>query len=155
MEKPLIGKWIAMLNRATHMHVNSHLGKEGIGAGQYPFLLFIGRCSGCSQDEIARSLCFDKGTTARALKKLEEAGFITRTVSSKDQRRHEVNLTEKGSQMRAKVRKLLEDWHKKHLEQLPKETRAFIEESLEKMAMNAIASVKQHYPPHQTQRSDP
>jgi hypothetical protein len=57
--------------------------------------------------------------------------------------------------MRAKVRKLLEDWHKKHLEQLPNETRAFIEESLEKMAMNAIASVKQHYPTQQTQRSNP
>lgn len=151
MEKPLLGKWVAMLNRATHMHVNSHFGKEGVGAGQYPFLLFIGRCGGCSQDEIARHLCFDKGTTARALKKLEDAGFITRTVSSKDQRRNEVNLTEKGRKIRSRVRKLLEAWHDKHLEQLPEESKALIEKSLEKMALNAIAAVKDHNFTYQNQ----
>lgn len=142
MEKILLGKWVAMLNRATQMHINNQLGQEGIGAGQYPFLLFIGRCSGCSQDEIARNLCFDKGTTARALKKLENQGFITRNIASSDHRRHEVSLTHKGRQMRLKVRKLLEVWHNRLLADVPEEVRNLTAETLQKMAHNAIFAVK-------------
>ena len=142
MEPILPGKWIAMLNRATQMHVNNHLAKDGVGAGQYPFLLFIGRFGGCSQDEIAKKLCFDKGTTARALKKLEIAGLITRTVSESDHRRHEVSLTKEGKRMRLRARKLLEVWHNHLLEGVPDHSRKELVETLEKMAQKAIFSVK-------------
>ncbi|MFZ5951515.1 MAG: MarR family winged helix-turn-helix transcriptional regulator [Candidatus Rifleibacteriota bacterium] len=142
MEKFLPGKWIGMLYRSSQMHICQQLSKEGIGSGQYPFLMFIGRCGGCSQDEIAKNLCFDKGTTARALKKLEQEGFVRRIVSESDHRRREVFLTEKGKTMRIRLRKMLENWNDKLFEGIPDEIRARTEQILETMAQRAFIRVK-------------
>lgn len=138
----LPGKWVALLYRSTQMFMNNKLAESGIGAGQYPFILFIGRCSGCSQDEITKALCFDKGTTARAIQKLEQEGYITREVSNDDHRKNEVYITPKGMKKRSEIRKILEDWHNKLFLGVSEEMKSHTIETLKKMAENAISQVK-------------
>ncbi|WP_322395982.1 MarR family transcriptional regulator, partial [Clostridium perfringens] len=49
-----------------------------IGQGQFMYLLELYIEDGRNQEELAEVLKIDKGTTARAIKKLEENGFVRR-----------------------------------------------------------------------------
>ncbi len=59
---------------------------------------------GQRQQDLAISTIKDKGTVARALKQLETAGMIQRTVDSGDRRQKRIHLTDKGHCMWAYVR---------------------------------------------------
>ncbi len=153
MQKFLPGKWVALIYRSTQMFINNELAGTGIGAGQYPFLLYIGRCSGQTQDEISKSLCFDKGTTARAIKRLEKAGYIRREVSETDHRKNHVFITKTGARMRLKIRAMLEDWHKKLFVGISDEMRDEISERLQQMATQALSQVRDGELPRDIQES--
>ena len=67
-----IGKYISQLYRKGSVFINKEVPEYGIGSGQFMFLLELYINDGKNQEEIAETLKIDKGTTARALKKLEE-----------------------------------------------------------------------------------
>jgi DNA-binding MarR family transcriptional regulator len=111
MENVAVGRLLGSMYRASHAFVLDRLKKSGIGFGQYPFLLYLKDHQGVSQDQIAAELCFDKGTTTRALQKLEEQGFITRTAAAKDRRRHEVELTAEGKRLCKNITRAVDEWN--------------------------------------------
>ena len=49
-----------------------------------------------TQEELAAHFHIDKGTVARALRKLEDKNYLFRKVDSKNRRRYLIYLTEKG-----------------------------------------------------------
>ena len=71
-----IGKYISQLYRKGSVFINKEVSEYGIGSGQFMFLLELYINDGKNQEEIAETLKIDKGTTARALKKLEEQQAI-------------------------------------------------------------------------------
>ena len=79
-----IGKYISQLYRKGSVFINKEVSEYGIGSGQFMFLLELYINDGKNQEEIAETLKIDKGTTARALKKLEEQGFVTRIKDEND-----------------------------------------------------------------------
>lgn len=143
MNKIYSGRWVALIYRATQIHINEKLAGHDIGAGQYSFILYIGRCSGRSQEEISETLSFDKGTTARAISRLEKAGYVIRKESSKDHRKNEIFITEKGLKMRTKIRKMLKEWHKKLFDGISDEMKEQVNDTLFKMACNANIQIKE------------
>lgn len=105
-------KYISMLYRAGNCYINKELCKYGVGSGQYIFLLYVFNNNGCNQEEISTILNIDKGTTARALQKLEKEGYINKEVDKNDRRINHVIVTKKGSEIIDTIIETLNSWEK-------------------------------------------
>ena len=91
-----IGRPISILYRYGQSYTSKKLEAYNIGSGQYIFLLALYRNDGISQEELSAYLKIDKATTAKAVKKLIEAGYIRRDIDSSDKRAYKVFLTAKA-----------------------------------------------------------
>lgn len=105
-----IGRYISKIHRRGISFISKELTGLGIGAGQFMFLLELYRKDGRSQENIAQALDVDKGTTARAIKKLEEEGFLTREKDEVDKRAYKLYLTDKGRNIKENIYKVLSEW---------------------------------------------
>ena len=131
-----IGKYISQLYRKGSVFINKEVSKYGISSGQFMFLLEVYIQDGRNQEEISEKLKIDKGTTARALKKLEEQGFITRVKDEYDKRSNKVYLTDKAKEIRENVFDVLRDWNHMISQSLTEEEEETMEKLLEKVCNN-------------------
>ncbi|MEG2984601.1 MAG: MarR family winged helix-turn-helix transcriptional regulator [Peptostreptococcaceae bacterium] len=112
-EGKYIGRYISQIHRKGNIFISKELNVLGIGSGQVMFLLELYRGDGRSQEDLAEVLNIDKGTTARALKKLEDAEFIIRRKDEIDKRAYKVCLTDKGKNMKNNVCAIMKNWENK------------------------------------------
>lgn len=105
-----IGKYIGEIHRASSMYFSKKFNKFGIGTGQYLFLLNLYKRDGVTQEELTEELKLDKATTARAIKKLEDEGYVTRVKKENDKRAYKLELTERAKEIREEVYLILDEW---------------------------------------------
>lgn len=108
--KNSLGRWISLLHRHGHVYVGRRLKQYNISKGQYTFLNALYKKDGVKQEQLSNYLKIDKGTTAKAIKKLEDDEYIIRKVDAKDKRAYNVYLTGKALNMKPMVRKAMMDW---------------------------------------------
>lgn len=135
--KHSIPRMISLIYRTGHIYIGKQLKEYNIGKGQYIFLNALYKKDNISQEELSSYLRIDKGTTAKALKKLEEEGLIERTADDKDRRANKVCLTEKAKLIRQDVRTVLHDWKNVLLTDFTEEEEELAFKILEKMCDNA------------------
>ena len=82
----------------------------GIGRGQHRFLMELFSHKGISQGEIAHNLSMDKSAVARALMKLEKAGFVRRERDSTDRRIVRAYLTNEAESIKEPLFSVLSGW---------------------------------------------
>lgn len=116
-----IGKYIGELHRASGIYFSKKFSKFGIGAGQYVFLLNLYKNSGITQEELTEKVKLDKATTARAVKKLEDEGYVSRVKKESDKRAYRLELTEKAENIKEEVYSIMEQWENKVRSCLTKE----------------------------------
>ena len=63
---------------------------------QYLVVLVLGEYGTCTVTELGEKLFLDSGTLTPLLKRLQEAGFVSRMRSEEDERKVMVTLTEEG-----------------------------------------------------------
>ena len=68
----------------------------GLTTGQIPFFMQISRNPGITQDELTSHNICDKATVARAVRKLEENSYLTRTPDPENRRKLRLSLTAEG-----------------------------------------------------------
>ena len=68
----------------------------GIYRSQHRLLMILGKNPDCSQTAIANKLEISPAAVAVSLKKLEKAGYITRSCDAEDNRMNHVVITDKG-----------------------------------------------------------
>lgn len=141
--KSSIGRWISLLYRYGQMYAGEELKEYGVGKGQYIFLNALYRKDGINQERLSDDLKIDKGTTAKALKKLEEDGFVKRLVSHEDKRSYNIHLTEKGHEVVPKIKEVLVNWRNILTEGLSEEEKEQALDLLERMGGRAAAHVDQ------------
>ena len=142
--KESIGRWISMLHRYGNVYMNEQLKEYNLGAGQYQYLAVLYQNEGISQDEIACFLKMDKGTTARAIAKLEKEGYVERKVFSVDKRIKKLYLTDKGYMFEAKLGAILLGWKNILTEGLSTDEQEHALRLLNKMSLNAEEFLKQN-----------
>ena len=76
------------------------------------YIMFIYDNPGCSQDDLVNMFGQSKGNIAKILKKLENEGFIKRKVNPENRRKYMLNITEKGSELVPKYRKISKQWER-------------------------------------------
>ncbi len=131
-----IGRYISHLYRNGQTFINRELDKYNISSGQFMFLLELYNEDGKNQEEISENIKIDKTTTTRAIKKLEERGFIYRIKDENDKRANKIYLTEKGYEVKDKIFLVLEQWNKKIGETLTKDEEETLRNLLEKVSDN-------------------
>ena len=80
----------------------------GITYTQYITFLVLWEKDGLTVGEICERLMLDNGTVSPLLKKMESAGYITRTRSDEDDRVVVITLTEQGKEMQEKAKDIPE-----------------------------------------------
>ncbi|OPY48093.1 MAG: DNA-binding transcriptional repressor MarR [Methanoregulaceae archaeon PtaU1.Bin222] len=80
------------------MFLNDRLRPLGLSAGQFPVLMLLAREQNITQETLVRHYHLDKGTIARAVKKLENSGYIRRITDPGNRRAVRLFLTKKGEQ---------------------------------------------------------
>ena len=91
-----LGLLVSMIHRTRMMFLNDKMENMDITAGQFPFIAVLSNEEGITQDELAAHFHIDKGTVARALRKLEDKEYLFRKVDTLNRRRYLIYLTEKG-----------------------------------------------------------
>lgn len=132
-----IGKSISVLYRLEHSFCNQRFQQYSISSGHFAFLLVLFGQEGISQETLSKELNIDKTTTARALSKLEEAGYIIRRHDPADRRVHQIFLTDKARGVMPAIDHALTEWVSLITAGLTEEETALVHCLLERMAANA------------------
>ena len=136
--KEFIGKAISYLYRYEQIFIGKKIAPYGIGSGQFPFLMRLYREDGINQESLSDYLKIDKGTTARAIQKLVDEGYVFRQRDEKDRRSYRVFLTEKGKKLEPDMKKIASEWGDILFSSLDDSQRREITNSLEIMFENGL-----------------
>ncbi|MDP3562932.1 MAG: MarR family transcriptional regulator [Methanoregula sp.] len=104
------GAIISITGRCRFIFFNDRLRPLGLSAGQVPVLMLLYEEQNIMQETLVRHYQIDKGAIARAVKKLEEAGFIRRITDPDNRRAVRLFLTEKGEQVAPVIRAINREW---------------------------------------------
>lgn len=105
-----LGRWISILYRYGQTYLDNELEPYGISSGQFMFLATLFAGDGISQEAIATRLKIDKGTTARAISKLEEVGYVIRAQDPRNKRAKVIFLTLEGRELFPVIKAISEKW---------------------------------------------
>lgn len=133
---------ISIVHRLHAVYLNNELKHLGLTAGQLPIIFSIAHRPGITQDEIADRIHIDKGTVARAAKKLEDGEFVSRAPDPRDRRRYLLTLTEKGETVVPTVLRIDQDWEDLIQSGLSGAERARLYEDLYRLAGNSIEEIR-------------
>ena len=136
-----LGVFISILHRTHFMHLNNEMKDLGLTAGQFPFLMHLSHKEGITQDELAVHLHIDKGTVARALKKLEDNGFICRKINPQNRRSNLLFLTEKGRRVIPQIHKIDKEWEESICSKLSNKEFNDLVNVLQMLAMKSLEKV--------------
>lgn len=104
------GRYISILYRQSSVFYSKEFHKFGIGAGQYMFMIHLYKNDGISQEKLSELINIDKGTTAKAIKKLEELGYVERNKDISDKRVNKIYSTEKALEIKDEFLASLTKW---------------------------------------------
>lgn len=141
-KKSSIGRHISLLYRSGQIFAGERLRRHGVGKGQYIFLNALYRKDGINQEALSDDLKMDKGTTAKALKKLEAEGYLQRNVSTEDKRSYRIHLTEKAWALEPEIRSVLLEWRDILTEGFTEAEKDTFHTLLERMGRNAAAHMQ-------------
>ncbi len=127
-----IAKYISEIQRMGNIFFLKELSYLGLGYGQFNFLMELYKKDGVRQEDLSLNLKIDKGTTARAIKKMEDEGFIIRTNDDKDKRANRIFLTEKAISHKENVYKIAKSWEENLTKNLTNEEKKIILNLLKK-----------------------
>lgn len=146
------GKYVSMVNRFAQIYYDKALQPYHIGGGQQFFLLVIGKNPDISQWELSEVIAMDKGTTAKAVKKLEDEGYITRIPLKEDKRVKQLRVTDKALPLLAKLEKLREEWDAIVMESMTEEEIEQTEKQMHNIAKRALQYTRQGICKHEEWR---
>ncbi len=98
-----IGRYSAAIYRLSQSIFNNKLNELEISSGQYDFFLVIAKNEGINQKELSARLYVEKSTTAKAVRQLENKGYVYKKQVEKDKRYSSLYLTEKGRKAAVEV----------------------------------------------------
>jgi len=88
---------------------------------------------------LSEALSMDKTTTARAIRKLVELGYVTKKRDSQDKRFYRLSLTAKGKDVVPRLERTLKRWTEVLATGFTEKERQLALDLLKKMAENAAA----------------
>lgn len=100
-------RMITLLARKSQGCIGEVISPYNLTIAEQPFFMAIQKHSGITQEELTSLVGVDKAATARAVKSLEQKGFLTRQQDKKDKRQNRIYPTEKTLELGPEVKKQL------------------------------------------------
>ena len=132
---------ISMIHRTHMIFINEKIKDMDITAGQIPFLMVLSHEEGISQDDLASHFHIDKGTVARALRKLEDNKYLFREIDPENRRRHLIYLTSKGKSTVPKIVDIDKEWGDSMRSNISEDEYNHVFNILRKMALKCLEKV--------------
>lgn len=110
MKRKTIGKYAGILNRQFQTYIGMAFKDIDITFTEYIFLANMYFNEGINQEELSALVFLDKSLTARAIKSLEEKGFIKRKNCEEDKRAKKLYLTDKAMDCKEYVYSIVKKW---------------------------------------------
>ena len=104
-----IMKTLNNISRAQSVFTAEKL--KGVCPTHHSFILAICKNAGKPQEELAKELCLNKSTVARALTQLEEKNLIIRKANKEDKRQFLIYPTEELLAILPKVREISKEFN--------------------------------------------
>ncbi|MDW2797840.1 MarR family transcriptional regulator [Clostridium boliviensis] len=139
-----IGKCISILQRLNNMFYANRLSSFQIGCGQQFFLLQVFKNPGMNLHDMALNGHYDKATATRAVKKLEEEGYVRTETEEEDKRVRRIYLTDQAKPVVEKTVECVDEWTDIILAGFTGEERQEAEQLLIRMASNAHHFTTRH-----------
>ena len=121
------------VDRYLRRFLREYMAPYGLKGIHARLFMAICRTPGCSQDQLAKRMWFDKSTIARQMELLEKKGFVTRKPSETDKRVLCVYPTEQMLQMQPGLREAMEQWEQTVLQDLTEEEKQQLNSLLAKL----------------------
>lgn len=139
MQPKSMGRWISVLYRQFQIYINLALQDLDISSSEYSFLIMLFHKDGVTQEELSSALFIDKAATARAIKSLEEKGYVKRERDIQDRRANQVYATEKAKVCKDRIHSALKNWSGILTEGMDPKTVDLVIDSLQEMSMKVMA----------------
>lgn len=130
------GKHISFIYRYGQIFVIPLLSNYNLGSGQYQILMTLYDNTGIIQEQLSKLVKLDKATTARAIKKLEEEGYVFKMASEDDKRAQKLYTTKKAEAIREHLEGVLNSWNKIMLQDFSQEQTEQLFSLIEKVGLN-------------------
>ena len=121
------------VDRYLRRYRREYMAPYGLRGIHARLFMAICRTPGCSQDQLAKRMWFDKSTIARQMELLEKKGFITRKPSETDKRVLCVYPTEQMLQIQPGLRDAMAKWEDALLQDLTEEEKQQLNTLLKKL----------------------
>ncbi|MCJ2163966.1 MarR family transcriptional regulator [Pseudodesulfovibrio sp. S3-i] len=138
------GRFIALLHRMSSLYLGQELPSVKIGTGQYIFLAELFDEDGLSQEELTKRVFVDKANTARALKKLEDVGYVRRMPDKNDGRIKRVFLQPSARAIEKEFWNIITLWSEIICHEMPQERQDSVIRDLQTMAENAANHLQRY-----------
>ena len=125
------------ISRSQAVFRHSKISADDLHPAHYSFAIGICKNPGRSQEELAKELCLNKSTVARALTVLEERGYVKRESLPNDKRQFAVHPTEKMLAVLPEIIRASREWVDLLSEDIPKEELEVFNSVLERMEQKA------------------
>ena len=101
------------------------------------YLTEICASPGISQEQLAKTISYNKSNVARQVAALEEAGFIERRTCGKDKRVMRLYPTEKALSVLPQITQIMDHWHAWLIQDLSEEEQLLLENLLTRIKNRA------------------
>lgn len=103
--------WIHNISKNQLKYLNSRIQEFNLGH-EMRYIMAIYDNQGLSQDDLVNIFAQSKASIAKAVKKLENEGYITREINPENRRKYMLKTTPKANELVPKIRKISKDWEK-------------------------------------------
>jgi DNA-binding MarR family transcriptional regulator len=137
------GAVISIISRERFIFLNERLRPLGLTSGQFPVLMRLSHEENIIQETLVRHYLLDKGTIARAVRKLETSGYIRRIVDPDNRRAVRIFLTENGSAIIPVLKAIDREWDDRVNQGLSPRERAQAESLMRRIAQNSHQAIQE------------
>lgn len=131
-----IGRMITLLARKSQSYFSVALDKYNLTAAEQPFFMTLRRQEGLTQEELTAIVCVDKAATARAVKSLEQKGYLIRRQDQRDRRQNRIYPTQRAKEIGEGVSQELLAFNAKLTQGIPQKDLDIVYKALLKMEEN-------------------
>jgi DNA-binding MarR family transcriptional regulator len=135
-----LGGLIDIIHRSHIIYLNAESKKLGITATGFMIMMYLSQNQNVIQDDVARCFHIDKSAIARAVLKLENAGFVHRIVEPSNRRASHLFLTEKGTEIIPEMTRIEKQWEDKVLAGASEKKRSWVYLLFGEMVQNRLRS---------------
>lgn len=107
------GELLYILHKNNRKYLNDSLAEYGLNLLQAMCILTIQQKHDVTQQELTKMLYLTKSGITKAIKKLQEEGFIIKEQSQKDNRKFVLKLTKKGEDIIPALNAINREWEEK------------------------------------------